>query len=250
MTLQSTIDQLRHLKLPGMVAGLEHQLSQVAYAELSFEQRLGHLVDTESSHRGSQRLKRLLKNAKLKVSAEPEAIDYHPGRGLDRAFVGDLLTSQWIVQQQNLLITGPTGTGKTWLACAFAVQAARQGFTVGYRRLGRLLEDMAIAHADGSLRKLRQQLAKLQLLILDDFGLDPLTARGRSDLLELLDDRVGSGSTIMAGQLPIRGWHAFINDPAMADAILDRLIHSSLKLTLKGESLRKLKRGRSSAEAD
>lgn len=249
MTLQATIDQLRDLKLSGMVAGLDHQLSQVAYAELSFEQRLGHLVDAETSHRSSQRLKRLLKNAKLKVQAEPEAIDYHPTRGLDRAFMGDLLTSQWMLQQQNLLITGPTGTGKTWLACAFAVQAARQGFTVGYRRLGRLLEDMEIAHADGSLRKLRQQLAKLQLLILDDFGLDPLTTRGRSDLLELLDDRVGSGSTIVAGQLPIKGWHNFINDPAMADAILDRLIHSSLKLTLKGESLRKMKQGPSSARA-
>lgn len=181
------------------------------------------------------------------MQAEPEAIDYQPTRGLDRAFVGDLLTSQWMLQHQNLLITGPTGTGKTWLACAFAVQAARRGFTVGYRRLGRLLEDMEIAHADGSIRKLRQQLAKLQLLILDDFGLDSLTARGRSDLLELLDDRVGSGSTIVAGQLPIKGWHSFINDPAMADAILDRLIHSSLKLTLKGESLRKMKQGSSSA---
>ena len=152
-----------------------------------------------------------------------------------------MLTCQWIEQHQNLLMTGQTGTGKTWLACCFAVQAARKGITVGYRRMGRLLEDMEIAHADGSLPKLRQQLAKLQLLVLDDFGLVPLTARGRSDLLELLDDRVGTSSTLVAGQLPIKDWHGFINDPALADAILDRLIHSSIKLTLRGESMRKLK---------
>ena len=241
MTLQMTIEQLRRLKLSGMVAGLEHQLSQTAYLELSFEQRLGHLVDAETSSRDSQRLRRLLKNARLKVHAEPEAIDYRPARGLERALVGDLLTCQWIEQRQNLLVTGQTGTGKTWLACCFAVQAARKGITVGYRRVGRLLEDMEIAHADGSLPKLRQQLAKLQLLVLDDFGLVPLTARGRSDLLELLDDRVGTSSTLVAGQLPIKDWHGFINDPALADAILDRLIHSSIKLTLRGESMRKLK---------
>ena len=241
MTLQMTIEQLRRLKLSGMVAGLEHQLSQTAYLELSFEQRLGHLVDAEASSRDSQRLRRLLKNARLKVHAEPEAIDYRPARGLERALVGDLLTCQWIEQRQNLLVTGQTGTGKTWLACCFAVQAARKGITVGYRRVGRLLEDMEIAHADGSLPKLRQQLAKLQLLVLDDFGLVPLTARGRSDLLELLDDRVGTSSTLVAGQLPIKDWHGFINDPALADAILDRLIHSSIKLTLRGESMRKLK---------
>lgn len=248
MTLQCTIDQLRRLKLTGMLSGLEHQCSQTAYLELAFEQRLGHLVDAETSHRDSQRLRRLLKNAKLKVQAEPEAIDYKPGRGLERAVMADLLTCQWIERRQNLLVTGHTGTGKTWLACAMAVQAARTGLPVGYRRVGRLLEDMELAHADGSLGKLRHQLSKLQLLILDDFGLVPLTARGRSDLLELLDDRVGSGSTIMAGQMPIKDWHGFINDPALADAILDRLIHSSVKLTLKGESMRKSKDKDRSAE--
>ncbi|MFA6231192.1 MAG: IS21-like element helper ATPase IstB [Rhodanobacter sp.] len=241
MTLQYTIDQLRHLRLSGMIAGLEHQLSQTVYLDLPFEQRLGQLVDAETSHRDSQRLRRLLKNAKLKVNAEPEAIDYRPGRGLDRAMMGDLLTGGWIGRKQNLLITGQTGTGKTWLACCLGVQAARIGLTVGYRRISRLLEELDIAHADGSLGKLRSQLAKLQLLILDDFGLVPLTARGRSDLLELLDDRVGHGSTVIAGQMPVKEWHGFINDPALADAILDRLIHSSIKLALTGESMRKLK---------
>lgn len=241
MTLQNTFDQLRELRLNGMLEGLEHQLSQSAYSGLSFEQRLGHLVDAEHSHRDSQRLKRLLKNARLKINAEPEAIDYRPGRGLDRAVMADLLTCGWVERRQNVLMTGLTGTGKTWLACALGVQAARKGHTVAYKRVGRVLEELEVAHADGSLAKLRSQLAKVELLILDDFGLTQLNSRGRADLLEVLDDRVGSGATIVAGQMPIKDWHAFINDPALADAILDRLIHSSHKLALNGESMRKRK---------
>ena len=241
MTLQYTMDQLRQLHLSGMVDGLEQQLSQATYQELPFDERLGHLVDAEISHRHSQRLRRLLKNAKLKVQADPESVDYRPSRGLDRSAIAELLTCHWIEHQQNLLVTGKTGTGKTWLACCLAVQAARQGLAVGYRRVGRLLEEFEIAHQDGSLAKLRSQLAKLKLLILDDFGLVALTARGRSDLLELLDDRVGTSSTIVAAQMPVKEWHDFINDPALADAILDRLVHSSVKLNLKGESLRKSK---------
>lgn len=241
MSIEQTMELLGQLRLTGMRTGLEHQLTQPVYADLPFEQRFGQLVDAEASQRDSQRLKRLLHNARLKVQAEPEAIDYRPGRGLDRAVFGDLLTCGWIERRQNLLITGQTGTGKTWIACALAMQAARKGLTVGYKRVGRLLEEMEIAHADGSLGKLRGQMAKLQLLVLDDFGLVPLNSRGRSDLLEVLDDRVGSGATIVAGQMPIKEWHGFISDPALADAILDRLIHSSHKLALKGESMRKLK---------
>ncbi|CAD0330438.1 IS21-like element helper ATPase IstB [Xanthomonas hortorum pv. cynarae] len=241
MSLEHTIDQLRTLKLTGMVAGVEHQLAQSSYGALGFDQRLGHLVDAEVSQRDSKRFTRLIRNAKLKVYAEPEAIDYRVGRGLDRSVIADLLTCGWIEHRQNVLVTGQTGTGKTWLACALAVQAARQGITVGYRRVGRLLEDMEVGHADGSLAKLRNQLARTGLLILDDFGLTPLSSRGRADLLELLDDRVGSGATIVAGQMPVQDWHAFIHDPALADAIMDRLIHRSHKLALKGESMRKTK---------
>lgn len=241
MSLQYTIDQLRQLRLSGMLESLEEQLNQVSYQDLPFEDRLGHLVDAEVSHRQTQRLRRLLKNAKLKVHADPESIDYRPGRGLDRSVLADVLSCTWVEHQQNVLMTGKTGTGKTWLACCFAVQAARKGIPVGYRRVSRLLEDFEIAHQDGSLGKLRNQLAKLRLLILDDFGLVALTARGRADLLELLDDRVGSASTVVCGQMPVKEWHDFINDPALADAILDRLVHSSLKLNLKGESLRKQK---------
>ena len=241
MSLQITMDRLSQLKLSGMLVGLEQQLASSQYTGLPFEQRLAHLVDSEISQRNSQRFKRLMRNAKLKIHAEPEAIDYSSNRGLDRVVVADLLTCAWIERQQNLIITGPTGTGKTWLSCAMAVQAARRGMTIGYRRVSRLLEELETARADGSLPKLRNQLARLQLLILDDFGLTAMRSRGRADLLELLDDRVGSGSTAVLGQMPVNQWHGFINDPALADAILDRLIHSSHKLPLKGESMRKTK---------
>ncbi len=241
MTTMNTAQQLRELRLLGMAGGLDQQMSQSAFLGASFEQRLQMLVDAEISHRDTQRYKRIMRNAKLKVQASPQDIDYRQGRGLEKATVADLLTCAWISKQMNLLMTGATGTGKTWVACALAVQAARKGLTVGYRRVGRMLEEMAIAHEDGSITKLRGQLSKLDLLILDDFGLTPLTNRGRNDLLELLDDRVGAYSTIVLGQMPVKDWHGFINDPALADALLDRLVHSSLKVELKGESMRRLK---------
>ena len=241
MTIMTTAQQLRDLRLIGMAQGLDQQMTQSAFLGISFEQRLQMLVDAEASHRDSQRYKRILINARLKVHAMPEDIDFRPSRGIDKSAVADLLTCAWIHRQMNVLMTGPTGTGKTWLACALAVQAARKGITVAYRRVGRVLEEMAIAHEDGSISRIRNQLAKMQLLILDDFGLTALTNQGRSDLMELLDDRVGSHSTIILGQMPIKEWHSFINDPALADAILDRLVHSSLKLPLQGESMRRIK---------
>lgn len=247
MTIMTTAQQLRDLRLLGMAEGLDHQMSQSAFLGASFEQRLQMLVDAEKSHRDTLRYKRIMRNARLKVLAMPEDIDYRPGRGIDKSTFADLLTCTWIDKQMNLLMTGPTGTGKTWLACALSVQAARKGITVAYRRVARLLEEMAIGHEDGSITKLRGQIAKVQLLILDDFGLTALTNRGRADLLELLDDRVGTYSTIMLGQMPVKEWHGFINDPALADALLDRLVHSSLKISLKGESMRKLKSGGASA---
>lgn len=240
MSLQNTIEQLRTLKLNGMISGLEQQLSQTAFHDQPFESRLGMLVDAETSYRDSNRLKRLLKNAKLKVHAHPEELDHRPGRGLDRATIADLLTCEWIRRQQNLIITGLAGTGKTWIACCLAMQAARRGIPVLYWRVGRLLEELAIAHEDGSIVKYRNQLARAQLLILDDFGLMPLPENGKGDLLELLDDRVGTGSTVVVGQMPAKDWHDYINNPALADAILDRLIHSAHRLSLKGESMRKV----------
>jgi len=181
----------------------------------------------------------LLKVARFKERAMPEDLIYRPDRGLDRSQIGDLLTCEWIARRQNLVLTGSTGTGKTWIACALGMQAARSGRSVLYHRASLLLEALEIAHADGSISRLRGLLAKAELLIIDDFGLTPLTARSKSDLLELLDARLGTGSTVVAGQLPIKSWHDFIADPALADAILDRLIHSAHKVQLKGESMRK-----------
>lgn len=241
MNAVNTIEQLRTLRLQGMAIALERQLSQPAFSGASFEQRIQMLVDAENSHRDTQRFKRILKNARLKVQALPEDLDYRSGRGLEKSVVAGLLGCAWIWKQQNLLITGPAGTGKTFLSCALGLEAARHGLTVAYRRTARLLEEMAIAHEDGSIGKMRSQLMKTQLLILDDFGLNQMTSRGRADLLELLDDRVGASSTIVLGQMPVKEWHGFINDPALADAILDRLVHSSHKIALKGESMRKLK---------
>lgn len=250
MSIEFTMEKLRQLRLPGMLTGLEQQLSQPVYGDLSFEQRFGQLVDAEASQRDSARLKRILKSAQLKINAEPEQVDYRSSRGLDRSLFADLLSCEWIQRRQNLLITGHTGTGKTWLACSLGVQAARNGMTVGYRRVRPLLQDLELARADGTVKKVRAQLARLQLLILDDFGLSTLDAQGRADLLEVLDDRINVGSTIVAGQMPFKEWHGFINDPALADAILDRLIHSSHKLTLKGESMRKVKSASDSAPAN
>lgn len=241
MTAYNTIEQLRALRLNGMAAAVEQQLAQPAFLGAAFEQRLQMLVDAETSHRDTKKYARILKRAKLKIQAMPEDIEFRSGRGIEKSVIADLLSCAWVIKQQNLLMTGPTGTGKTFLACALGVEAARKGLTVAYRRVGRLLEEMAIAHEDGSISKLRSQLMKTQLLILDDFGLTALTSRGRADLLELLDDRVGTSATVVLGQMPVKEWHAFINDPALADAILDRLVHSSVKITLKGESMRKLK---------
>lgn len=241
MNHQHTIEQLRELRLTGMAEAFAHQMTDSVFASLAFEQRMQMMVEAERAQRDNQRYQRILKNAKLKVMAAPEDLDYRSGRGLDKAVMADLLTCSWIVAHRNVLITGATGTGKTWIGCALGIQAARQGLTVAYRRTARLLEEMAIGHEDGTIARQRNQLTKAQLLILDDFGLTALSSRGRSDLLEVLDDRVGVGATIILGQMPVKDWHNYINDPALADAILDRLVHSSVKLDLKGESMRRVK---------
>ena len=247
MSHHHTIEQLHGLRLAGMAEAFSQQQSEAVYLGLPFEQRLQMLVDAENAKRNTQRYHLILKTSKLKVVATPEDIDYRPGRELDKAVMADLLTCSWIGAHRNLLITGATGTGKTWLACALAVQAGRKGMTVAYRRTARLLEDMGIGHEDGTIARQRHQIAKPQLLILDDFGLAALSSRGRCDLLEVLDDRVGASATILLAQMPVKDWHAYINDPALADAILDRLVHSSVKLDLKGESMRRV-RHRSSGQ--
>jgi DNA replication protein DnaC len=240
MMTQHTLTQLKALKLDGMARAFEEQLLTTSSTSLPFEERISLLVDREISWRDSKRLDRLLKAAKLKFpQACVEDIDYRPGRTLDKRLIATLAGGDWIRNAQNLIFTGATGVGKSWLACAFGNQAARQGFSVFYIRTSRLFEELRIAHGDGSFGRRLIQIAKTDVLILDDWGLSPLDQSARADLLEVVDDRVGTRSTIITSQLPADHWHGYLNDPTLADAILDRLIHQAHKLALKGESLRK-----------
>lgn len=235
------IQQLRTLRVPGMVEALEQQLEQPAtHNDLSFEERLGLLIDRETTHRTNNKVDRLLKAAKLKLQAYPEDINYTHARGLDKSMFASLLSGQWIEHHQNVLITGATGCGKTYLGCILATQACRQGYSVRYFRTSRLLEQLTIAHGDGRFSKLLNQLAKTDVLVLDDWGLESLTLGQRNDVLELMEDRHGNRSTLITSQVPIQKWHAAIGDPTLADAILDRLLHNAHRLQLKGESMRRL----------
>ncbi len=239
MLPQHTLEKLYTLKLTGMARAFEQQLAQPDLQALSFEERFGLLVDQEILYRDNRRLARLLKAAKLRLNACVEDIDYRHPRGLDRAFMSTLASAQWIERHQNLALTGPTGSGKTWLACALGNQACRQGWSARYFRLPRLFESVRIAHGDGSYPRLMNQLAKTDLLILDDWGLQKMTAAQRHDLMEFIEDRHGLRATLIAGQLPIEHWHEYIGEATLADAILDRLLHNAHRLPLKGESLRK-----------
>lgn len=240
MLTQHTLTQLKALKLDGMAHAFDEQLALPAAASLAFEERFGMLVDREITHRADKRLTRLLKDAKLKdPSACLEDIDYRSGRGLDKHLFASLGTGDWLRSAHNILICGATGCGKTWLACALGNHAARQGFSVLYVRASRLIEELRIAHGDGSFTRRLGQLARIDLLLIDDFGQTALAASDRSDLLEVIDDRVNTRSTIITSQLPIERWHEYLNDPTLADAILDRIVHHSHKLKLKGESRRK-----------
>ena len=241
MLNNQTLQTLRSLKLTGMADGLEQQLEQPStHAELGFEQRLALLVDRESTHRHNNKLTRLLKAARLKLQAAPEDINYSHPRGLAQSQFADLLSNQWLHQHHNILITGPTGCGKTYLACVLGTQACRAGLSVRYFRTSRLLEDLSIAHGDGRFPRLIKQLAKADLLILDDWGLEKMTLSQRNDVLEIMEDRHGFKSTLITSQVPIQQWHNMIGDATLADAILDRLLHNSHKLKLKGESMRKI----------
>lgn len=240
MLNEHTVSQLRSLRLDGMVHALQDAATTAAAATLPFEERLALVVQREVDWRDAKRIDRLLKAAKLKVnSACLEDIDWRASRGLDRTLISALASGDWLRHGHNVLITGATGVGKTWLACALAQQAARSGFSALYVRAPRLLEELRIAHGDGSFSRRLQQLARTDLLILDDWGLAPIGQSERNDLLELLDDRTTGKATLITSQVPVEHWYTYLNDPTLADAILDRIVHGSHRLALKGESLRK-----------
>jgi DNA replication protein DnaC len=242
MLMEQTLQTLKALRLFGMAAAFEEQQALAASANLSFDERFAMLVDREMNWRDNRRVTRLLREAKLKFSqACMEEVRYDNKRKLDKALIAQLASCQWIRAHQNLIFTGFTGCGKTWLACALGHAACRQGLSVAYVRTPRLFEHLRIAHGDGSFGKYLTTLAKTDLLILDDWGLAPLNQAERNDLLEVLDDRVGTRSTLITSQLPVAQWHAYLNDPTLADAILDRIVHAAHKVPLEGESLRKPK---------
>jgi DNA replication protein DnaC len=239
MLTHPTRDKLQSLRLTGMLKALDEQQQMPDIDQLGFEERLGLLVDRELTERHNGRLQARLRKARLKHQATVEDIDYRAPRGLDRALMNHLATGQWIREGLNLLLCGPTGAGKTWIACALAHKACREGFSALYLRLPRLLEDLVLAHGDGRFSKLMTGFAKTDLIILDDWGLAKFNAQQRRDLLELLDDRHGHRSTIVTSQLPVEHWHELIGDATLADAILDRLVHNAYRITLKGDSMRK-----------
>jgi DNA replication protein DnaC len=241
MLVNHTLETLRRLKLLGMAEAFTRQLEQPETHALSFAERFSLIVDQETTHRENRRLRRLLQLARLKQQACVEDIDYKHRRGLDRSLMATLVTCDWIRAHHNLHLVGQTGTGKSWLACALAHEACRQGLSARYERVPRLLETLRIGRGDGSLPKRLLQLAKTELLVLDDFGLKPLTQTERHDLLEVIEDRHGSRSTMITSQLPISRWHEYLNEPTVADALLDRLLSNSYRIELKGESMRKNK---------
>ena len=235
-----TLDQLKTLRLDGMAEAFAEMQSQDGTADLTHAEWLGLLIDREATSREAKRFESRMRSARLRhVGATPEDVDYKTRRGLDKALFQSLLTGKWIAVKRNLMITGPCGVGKTWLACALAQPACREGTTVLYKRTTRLFDELELAHGDGRFPRLFKSLTKTQLLILDDRGPDRLNASQRRDLMEIVEDRYGNGSTLITSQLPISTWHDVIGEPTFADAILDRLVHNAYRIELEGQSFRK-----------
>ena len=250
MLIHPTIDQLKALKLDGMVEAFAELQAQDASNDLGHAEWLALLLDREAADRTTKRSKTRLRAAKLRhVGASIENVDYRSPRKLDKALFQQLASSRWIAEHRNVLITGPCGIGKTWLGSALGQKACRDGYTVVYKRAPRLFAELDLAHGDGSFPRLFRQLVKCDLLILDDWGPDRLSAGQRRDLMEITDDRHGSGSTLITSQLPVETWHDVIGEPTFADAILDRLVHNAYRLTLNGPSMRKLKAKPDATEA-
>ena len=239
MLSHPTHDRLRELGLAGMARALEEQRRQAEVSDLAFEDRLALLVDREVLERDNKRLRTRLRFAGLRQQAAPEDVDWRAARGLDRTLFHKLAGGEWIERHENLLVTGPTGTGKTWLSCALGHRACRDNRPVLYHRVPRLLEGLGLARGDGRYARMLKSLARVRLLILDDWGITPLTAEQRRDLLEIVEDRYGRGATLITSQVPVDRWHDVIGDPTLADTILDRLVHNAHRIQLRGESLRK-----------
>jgi DNA replication protein DnaC len=240
MLTQPLLEKLSQLKLSGFRIAYEEQLQNPHYAELSFEERLGLLVDIEITRRANNRLRRRIKSARFPLQATIADLDLSAGRGLQRAQILQLAQGQWVQRRLNLLVLGATGTGKTYLSCALGRAACEAEFTVRYLRTSRLLQSLELAQADGSYPQLLRSLARTHLLIFDDWLRDSLSRSQAKDLLEILDDRYGRAATLVATQVPVSDWHARIPDPTLADSVLDRLIHNAYRLELKGDSMRKV----------
>lgn len=240
MLMEPTMEKLKMLKLEALAVAWLEQQKNPEVQKLAFDERLGMLVDAQWMTRENKRLARALKEAKLKLgNACIEGIDYPPRRELDKAQIRQLASCQWIAEHQNIAITGPTGTGKTYLACALAQQACRKGYRAIYRRATRLSDELTLARADGTYVQLLGRFARADVLIIDDWGLAPIKDQERRDLLEVMEDRYGTRSTIMTSQLPTTNWHDYLGNPNIADAICDRLLHNAHRLALKGPSRRK-----------
>jgi DNA replication protein DnaC len=241
MLNEQTLGKLYAMRLNGMADAFKEHLQQINLDDLPFEERFAFLVDCHWTWKEDSKLKRLLKNAKLKINACIEDIDYKTPRGIDKSVILRLSSCDWIRKAQNIIITGPTGAGKTYLACAMANKACRDGHPSLFKRASRFLQELSIARADGSYPGLMNKIAKAKVLVIDDFCISPMTAAQRHDLLEVFEDRQDLSSVIIATQVPVKDWFDMIGDPTIADAILDRLIHNAHKIELKGESMRKIR---------
>lgn len=238
MLTQQTIERMYGMRMAGMAEAFQEQVGRKDVLDLAFEERFALIIEKEWHRRQEYRLTRRLKNAQLKQSATIEDIDYRHKRGLDKQVMLELITCDWIRAKRNLIITGATGLGKSWLSCALADQACRLGLTAIYRRVPQLTYELTLARADGTYLKLLNQFAKADLLVLDDLGLTPLEGQAQHDLLDVVDERAGKQSTLATSQMPVAKWHDSIGDPSVADALLDRLVRSAIQVDLKGKSMR------------
>lgn len=240
MMMEQTFNQLAETRLHGMARALREYIEKPETKPEAFETRFAFVVDTEWTQRQQKGLERRLRSAKLRDVGCLEDVDHQRPRGLDKSVLSKLATCSWVTNNQNIVLSGPTGIGKTYLLCALAQKACRDGYTVAYHRVSRLVDALRVARVDGSLAKVLAALAKTDVLALDDWGLTPLDERARYDLMEVIEDRYGNRSTIIASQVPVEAWHDYIGDPTLADAMMDRLVHNAHRLEMDGPSRRKL----------